>query len=367
MRARTSPFPMIAVLALLVAASCSGSGGGAVFQVCGNGVVEGTEQCDDGDTVPCDGCSADCADESGPVCGDGTVNQACGEQCDDGNTDAGDGCDGNCMSEGCGNGVVDAGEDCDDGNIVSCDGCSDGCLDELPLVCGDGILNAICGEQCDDDNTDNCDGCTDSCEIEIGHVCGDGTLRPLCGEQCDDGNTDPGDGCDGNCLLETPPVAIEGEYSVDITVDTDECLLGAGPANAPMRVTELAAALFTVDIPVGGAGGECNPQDFGRQGDTLTYSRSSTQMVGTCEVLIDVTTVLTFFAGGSVSGFESTTLSEFGGDCTQLTLPCDVDLTLNGADCGNCFSCVAPATAPVPRGPGPLATGAGGRLDALTH
>ena len=29
-------------------------------QLCGNGIVEGLEQCDDGDTVPGDGCSATC-------------------------------------------------------------------------------------------------------------------------------------------------------------------------------------------------------------------------------------------------------------------------------------------------------------------
>jgi len=29
-------------------------------QVCGNGIVEGLEQCDDGDTVGGDGCSATC-------------------------------------------------------------------------------------------------------------------------------------------------------------------------------------------------------------------------------------------------------------------------------------------------------------------
>ncbi len=47
--------------------------------VCGNNVQEVTEQCDDGNTTSCDGCSATCRRE---VCGDGIVT--CGEQCDDG-------------------------------------------------------------------------------------------------------------------------------------------------------------------------------------------------------------------------------------------------------------------------------------------
>jgi cysteine-rich repeat protein len=64
-----------------------------------------------------------------PVCGNG-VREAC-EQCDDGNTDGGDGCAANCLVESagnCGNGEVEPGEDCDDGNNVNGDGCSANCL-----------------------------------------------------------------------------------------------------------------------------------------------------------------------------------------------------------------------------------------------
>jgi cysteine-rich repeat protein len=64
--------------------------------VCGNGVVETGEDCDDGGTAPGDGCDAVCACEAG-VCGDGDVN--CGEQCDDGGTVPGDGCDAACQRE----------------------------------------------------------------------------------------------------------------------------------------------------------------------------------------------------------------------------------------------------------------------------
>src|SRR6185436_17242676 len=49
--------------------------------VCGNGLVEFGEQCDDGNTATGDGCGATCQIEV--VCGDGVV--APGEQCDDGN------------------------------------------------------------------------------------------------------------------------------------------------------------------------------------------------------------------------------------------------------------------------------------------
>ena len=61
--------------------------------VCGNGVVEVTEQCDDGNTVSCDGCSDHCRRE---ICGNRVVD--CGEQCDDGaaNGQPGDPCSARC-------------------------------------------------------------------------------------------------------------------------------------------------------------------------------------------------------------------------------------------------------------------------------
>ena len=58
-------------------------------------------------------------------CGNGVVDP--GEQCDDGNLVAGDGCSASCRLEACGNGILDPGEQCDDGNLVSGDGCSAGC------------------------------------------------------------------------------------------------------------------------------------------------------------------------------------------------------------------------------------------------
>lgn len=64
---------------------------------CGNGILDPGEQCDDGNTVSGDGCSATCQRE--PRCGDGVVDA--GEQCDDGNTVSGDGCSASCQLEPC--------------------------------------------------------------------------------------------------------------------------------------------------------------------------------------------------------------------------------------------------------------------------
>lgn len=92
------------------------------------------------------------------VCGDGVLEGA--ELCDDDNHDDGDGCDSNCTVTGCGNGIRTAGEDCDDGNVDSGDGCSPDCLDE----CGNGTVDVV--EQCDDGDGYGLDGCSGGCALD---------------------------------------------------------------------------------------------------------------------------------------------------------------------------------------------------------
>jgi cysteine-rich repeat protein len=65
---------------------------------CGNGTIEPDEQCDDGNTISGDGCSAICITE---FCGDGILQAVLGEQCDEGNTVSGDGCSATCQLESC--------------------------------------------------------------------------------------------------------------------------------------------------------------------------------------------------------------------------------------------------------------------------
>ena len=72
-----------------------------------------------------------------PICGNGILEP--GESCDDGNTNAGDGCTSICTSEAgsCGNAILEAGEGCDDGNGDYGDGCTPECVVEAG-GCGDG-------------------------------------------------------------------------------------------------------------------------------------------------------------------------------------------------------------------------------------
>lgn len=104
---------------------------------CGNGRLETGEQCDDGNLIAGDGCSATCEVENLDLCGNSLVEA--GEQCDDGNRLPGDGCNDFCRTEtDCGNGVVETGEQCDDGNLVSGDGCTNQCVIEQPTTGGPG-------------------------------------------------------------------------------------------------------------------------------------------------------------------------------------------------------------------------------------
>jgi len=219
---------------------------------CGNGAVDGEEQCDDGNKVGADGCNPLCqieADWSCPpqggactytaVCGDGKL--AMSEACDDGDNLDGNGCNSTCsgVETGwqcrvpgrkcipfCGDGLIIGTENCDDGNAVSGDGCSVRCqvepgwsCDPLPCVkakCGNGVVET--GETCDlgPDNgkfhgdgsgcsktctkeplcRDPATGVTQACEAK----CGSGNVDP--GEECDDGNLVEGDGCSSLCKKE---------------------------------------------------------------------------------------------------------------------------------------------------------------------
>ena len=177
--------------------------------VCGNGILENGEDCDDGNTITeacspqedqCEICTSDCSLSI-------QVNEA-----------------------ECGNGIVEFGETCDDGNaetescaygLEACTVCDANCdlTAGVARFCGDGFQNVTEGELCDDANADDGDGCGSSCQVETGYACAGTTCEPICGdgivvgtETCDDGNNetescDPQleqcDICNGDCVLVT--------------------------------------------------------------------------------------------------------------------------------------------------------------------
>lgn len=112
--------------------------------VCGNGIVQTGEQCDDGDLVSGDGCSQTCIRE---FCGDAIVHSGLGEQCEGTGTQS-------CTTSTGATGTR------------SCQSCKlSTCTATAAARCGDGIIQS--NEECDDSNTANGDGCSSLCLLEI--------------------------------------------------------------------------------------------------------------------------------------------------------------------------------------------------------
>ncbi len=288
---------------------------------CGDGSLDdyGLEGCDDGDSLPGDGCSPTCTVEPGWTCQGQPSNcsEVCGdmmvvgdEQCDDGNTNLCDACV-NCLtvtpvicvpSDQCLTSVCDPvsgmcsespvadGTSCNDENACtlsdscqsgtcvgrnsvvctpsdqcheagtcdpstglcshpeapdgticadgnSCtynDACSEGACMGAPPMCGNFILE--CGEDCDDGGSGlvGCDECDDNCMTIPPAVCGNGILE--CPEECDDGNASNCDDCTTDCLSQVPPVCDNGNFCDGVeTCDpvTGMCQLGTSPCTNP--------------------------------------------------------------------------------------------------------------------------------------
>ncbi|HEX2879326.1 MAG TPA: DUF4215 domain-containing protein, partial [Polyangiaceae bacterium] len=144
--------------------ACPIQGSRCVAAECGDGIIAGNEECEDGDATGGDGCDANCFRE-GPyacvtnllnsppsvchqtTCNDGTKEGS--EPCDDGNSIIGDGCNPYCEVE------------------PSCPNAGGACTS----VCGDGLLIPGDDEECDDGNTTDGDGCSHLCVEEEGYMC----------------------------------------------------------------------------------------------------------------------------------------------------------------------------------------------------
>jgi alpha-tubulin suppressor-like RCC1 family protein len=247
----------------------SGSAG-----MCGDGIVDADEQCDDAErNGPAAACTPECtlnvcgdgyirnwleACDDGPSNGDGlslctadcelndcgdlyvheseecdlgeangdhesictaqcTVN-VCGdhyvfwptEQCDDGDADDGNACLTTCMDATCGDGFVHVGEEGCDEGAATGDGASP-CSPTCSLnSCGDGYLHA--SEACDEGDAtgDGVSECTPACQP---NTCGDG-YRLVAVEQCDPEL--PSITCADDCTSQTVPV-VDAAVGYDAT------------------------------------------------------------------------------------------------------------------------------------------------------
>jgi cysteine-rich repeat protein len=139
---------------------CASATPTVVLGICGDGVVDVNEQCDDGNSVNTDACLNSCLTAT---CGDSVVRAGV-EQCDAGELNGA-----SCVSRGF------------DGGVLACTACvfnTSACAN-APIVCGNGVVNV--GETCDDGNNNQNDGCTNLCQAAI---CGDNVVRSGV-EQCD--------------------------------------------------------------------------------------------------------------------------------------------------------------------------------------
>jgi cysteine-rich repeat protein len=146
---------------------------------CGNGVLEGSERCENGSDKPCpsscddkDACTADSLS--------GTA-QSCTAECKHARITSvvdGDGCcpsganastDTDCKSQ-CGNSTTEPGEDCDDGNTQNADGCSSDCKKESDVqscssLAGTGACASCQCEKCQN-QTVSCLGASNNTEAK---------------------------------------------------------------------------------------------------------------------------------------------------------------------------------------------------------
>ena len=285
--------------------------------VCGDGKMEGSEECDDGNDIDTDSCRNGC---KLAVCGDGVVDTN-HEACDDSNQVDDDDCTNECKLTTCGDGVVDPNEQCDDGNGDNTDDCTEVCLS---AQCGDGFVQSGV-EECDDGDDDKTDGCP-ACALAI---CGDGFVHT--DEECDDGNDVETDECISACKkascgdghVQGDEICDEGPNNDPMCPDCKPpAVCGDGVISGDEQCDYNAPPYQEVGVPV--CSKEC--QLFGCSALLNTvghdFSRKPTKWLDWCTFGQGKTVVLTligqdrqvvYMAKGTISGDWTTTNLTSGG------------------------------------------------------
>lgn len=321
---------------------------------CGNGRVELAEQCDDGNLITGDGCSALCANE---VCGNGITDVAAGEACDCGapgmlprpecdgrnnsDTDPSAPCRANCTLRRCGDGILEAPELCEGGNVgaLTCAsfgyyggtlGCTAFCsVDVTQCVgrCNDGMLDA--NEVCDAHGTT----ATSDDLFAVGVSC-DGLGRYGSGKACTPFCTFDLNVCAGRC----------GNNVLELQYEQCEIIDGV-----PALQGQTCATLQHYPSLTGG-GLECNPVSCrfstencgGRCGDGMLNGPEE------CEVQTGSTLYVVASCGEYRPGLTGGALSCVGTACRIDPTTCEgcgnnvcdanEDCSICPLDCGDCCS-----------------------------
>ena len=272
---------------------------------CGDGVVQSSEECDDGNAVNTDGCTNECIRSN---CGDGIVNSSFGREtftspsvtdlggragyvCDDGAACPESSCDvsgdgyasehGICQSMGFerattvswGDGLGGGAGAAATPRAFNWDCVAFRCIDgAAPLatppcdsyeMLADITCEGIVGEECDegDANGNVADTCRIDCTLPR---CGDGIVDS--GEDCDDANRVNDDGCSNNCLSpQCGDGVVQGDEECDDANDDDTDLCrnscvepscGDGVVSAFRQTTAFTSP--TVTNPFGVTGRVCD-------------------------------------------------------------------------------------------------------------
>jgi cysteine-rich repeat protein len=267
--------------------SCCPAGADALTDVdcppvCGNGIIEGPEVCDDAvNDASYNGCGVDCL-HLGPYCGDGVTEWGA------------ELCDGNCTAmstclqpDPCTEvGLLGSAATCDlqcvmrpitapKNDDICCPPGADATNDnDCEPICANGVVEP--GEVCDDSNRIDGDGCGADCASD--ETCGNDIVDAAAGEVCDDGNTTGGDSCPADCK------------------NIDECVTDHGGCSTDADCS---------DLPVGRAC-TCHA-GYSGDGVTCTDIDECTLGTDTCDPLVSCTnTPGSYACGACPSGYQMT-------------------------------------------------------------
>lgn len=317
---------------------CPTPGTACSTTTCGDGVIEGAEQCDEGVATPSGGCDSNCQIVEGfacPVAGSA------------------------CFAITCGDGVVQGLEECDDGGL--CTGVGVACSVDSDCGAGEKCFLDQCRASCTADaqcgGSETCepragDGCNPACKTEnifacdstgsCDPECGDGVTLAAVGEECDDGNTVSGDGCSAVCTVETGYTCTDftlpspSSISVPITyrdfLSTHPDMQNGCPSPCDVVCGMVETTLNSDGNPVysgnprNRSGGASNSLQCGTttRNDVVTSASTFDQWykdVPGTNITIESTLTLTEQASGTCSG---------SGSCSSETTRVDCEANVNG-------------------------------------
>ncbi|MCA9708260.1 MAG: hypothetical protein KDK70_20585 [Myxococcales bacterium] len=310
-----------------------GTGGtGPVFDpVCGDGIIEGDEECDLGGENGQGGyCTTMCLAN---VCGDGYLGP--GEACDDGNQNEGDQCTTQCGLATCGDGAVQAGEECDLGRNNSQTG-----------ACLPSCISASCGDLFIHEGVEACDGINTGAQSCMTQGYDAGVLT--CSDDCSTLVTSNCHTC-GNGLVEASEICDGTAYEGNVDC-SDYTPANTTPSGGSLQCTNNCTMINIGNCTYCGDGmvegsEVCEAGQFGGA-DCATYATGGNTVsggalacVGNC-MMID-SSDCTYCGDGMVDTGEECDSGVGGATCMDQgfpdgTLACASNCTFDTSDCHDC-------------------------------